>query len=41
MYSGIGGMMGKTIRDVDAASLARVRGAGFTGVGLLRHVKNK
>jgi sugar phosphate isomerase/epimerase len=33
MYSGIGGLMGKTIREVDVASLARVREAGFTGVG--------
>ena len=33
MYSGIGAMMPNTIHEVDAASLARVRGAGFTGVG--------
>ena len=33
MYSGIGGLMDKTIRQVDLASLARVREAGFTGIG--------
>ena len=31
MYSGIGGLIGETIREVDVASLARVRDAGFTG----------